>query len=238
MARLPRLVLPGQLHHLLQRGNNRQPVFLDEADQLAYLDALREATRLHGVQVHAYVLMPSHVHLLVTPQAADSLARAMQTLGRRYVGHFNRRYGRSGTLWEGRFRTVMAEAAIFFHPLLRYVEQHPVRDGLVEQAGAYAWSSAAHHLGRRRDPLISEHPLFWALGNTPFDREALHRQALALPMEAGELERLRRHVHSGWPLLSPAAAAELARSVDRPLAARSAGRPLKRLAVNNNSVPI
>jgi putative transposase len=213
------------LHHLLQRANNRQTLFLDEQDHRAYLDALREATRLHGVQVHAYALMPSHVHLLVTPQAADSLARAMQTLGRRYVGHFNRRHQRSGTLWEGRFRTMLAETPAFWSALLRYVEQHPLRDGLVEQAADYPWSSAAHHLGRRRDPLISEHPLYWAQGNTPFEREAAHRQALAQALGPAELERVRRHVHSGWPLLTAAGAAALARDIDRPLAARPPGRP-------------
>lgn len=234
MARLPRLVLPGALHHLLQRSNNRQPLFVDEQDYHAYLDALREATRLHGVQVHAYVLMPTHVHLLLSPQTAEALARAMQTLGRRYVGYFNRRHGRSGTLWEGRYRTVLAEAGAYWSALLRYVEQHPLREGLVEQAGDYAWSSAAHHLGRRRDPLISEHPLYWAQGNTPFEREAAHRAALGQALGAAELERLRRHVHSGWPLLTPAAAAALARETDRPLAARAPGRPPR---PKNNSVP-
>jgi putative transposase len=225
MARMPRLVLPGALHHLLQRGNNRQPVFVDDVDRKAYLDALREATRLHGVRVHGYVLMPNHVHLLLTPQATDSLARAMQTLGRRYVGHFNHRHQRSGTLWEGRFRTALVEAPAFFHRLLRYLEQHPQREGQTESAELHPWSSAAHHLGLRRDALISEHPAYWALGNTPFEREAAHRQALALPLTDGELALIRRHVHSGWPLLTEAGRRSLAADLQRPLQPRSAGRP-------------
>ncbi len=233
MARQPRLVLPGALHHLLQRGNNRQSVFVDDTDRGDYLDALREATRLHGVRVHGYVLMPNHIHLLVTPQAEDSLARAMQTLGRRYVGSFNRRHQRSGTLWEGRFRTALVEAPAYFALLLRYVEQHPLRDGLVELAGEYHWSSAAHHLGKRRDALLSEHPAFWALGNTPFEREAAHRTALAAPLSASELDHLRRHVHGGWPLLTAAGAAALAPTLERPLQPRSPGRP----RLHHDSVP-
>jgi putative transposase len=233
MARQPRLVLPDALHHLLQRGNNRQPVFVDDEDRHSYLDALREATRLHGVRVHAYVLMPDHVHLLVTPQREDSLARALQTLGRRYVVQFNRRHGRSGTLWEGRYRTTLVEALPYFHPLLRYLEQHPVRSGEADEPGQAAWSSAPHHLGLRRDALLSEHPQYWALGNTPFEREAAHRRALAQALEPAELALIRRHVHSGWPLLTEGTRRALAERLDRPLKARSPGRPPGRL----NSVP-
>lgn len=234
MTRQARLVIPGALHHLLQRGNNRQPVFVDDEDRRAYLDALREATRLHNVRVHGYVLMPNHVHLLLTPQAADGLARAMQTLGRRYVAAFNRRHGRSGTLWEGRFRTAVIEAPAYFHLALRYVEQHPLRDGLSESAADYPWSSAAHHLGQRRDALVSEHPAFWALGNTPFEREAVHRQALAAALSPTELQALRHAAHTGWPLLTTAGLAALAPTLGRSLRPRAPGRP----SIRVDSVPI
>ncbi|WP_374660758.1 transposase [Inhella sp.] len=233
MARMPRLVLPGALHHVLQRGNNRQPVFVDDFDRQAYLDALREATRLHEVRVHGYVLMPDHVHLLVTPQAATSLARAMQTLGRRYVAAFNRRHGRTGTLWEGRFRTALVESPAYFTLALRYVEQHAMRSGVVERPQDIRWCSAAHHLGLHRDPLVSEHPAFWATGNTPFEREAVHRSALAQALSEQELALLRRHVHAGWPLLSDEGRRHLAERVHRPLAPRAAGRPVRR----SESVP-
>jgi putative transposase len=226
MARQSRLVVPGHLHHLLQRGNNRQAVFLDDDDRRHYLDHLREATRLHGVQVHAYVLMPNHVHLLVTPSTDDGLARAMQTLGRRYVTQFNQRHGRSGTLWEGRFRTALIESPAHFLDALVYVEQHPVRAGLVEHAADHAWSSAPHHLGLRRDPLIAEHRDFWALGNTPFDREAVVRQALAQGLPARTLDLLGRHAHSGWPLVGERWARELAEAHGRPVRPRPRGRPV------------
>src|SRR5262245_58785956 len=104
MARLARCVLPGQPVHLVQRGNNRQPIFFAPGDRRRYLDWLGEAAQVHGLAVHAYVLMGNHVHLLATPARPDSLARAMQTLGRRYVGYVNAVHGRTGTLWEGRYR--------------------------------------------------------------------------------------------------------------------------------------
>jgi putative transposase len=227
MARLPRLVVPGLPHHVLQRGNNRQPVFVDDTDRHSYLEALREATRLHGVNVHAYVLMPNHVHLLVTPASPEALAKAMQTLGRRYVRGFNRRHQRSGTLWEGRFRTCVLEDADCFLPVLRYIEQHPARgsDGPLGEAAGYRWSSAAHHLGQRRDPLVSEHALYWATGNTPFEREAKHRALLSVQPSSEELQRLRHHVHTGWPLLSEQGGQALASRTDRRIEARSPGRP-------------
>lgn len=234
MARLPRLVVPGALHHLLQRSNNRQLLFIDDADYMAYLAALREATRLHGVQVHAYALLPHHVHLLVTPQTETALARAMQTLGRRYVGYFNRRHERSGTLWEGRFRTTLADADAYWQALLCYVEQHALRSGLAERPGDYPWSSAAHHLGQRRDPLISEHPRVWAQGNTPFERELAHRQALGTPLPADLMAQIRRHVHSGWPLLTDASAQALAKETRRPLRVRSPGRPRLQASLSPN----
>ncbi len=224
MARLTRLVLPGQLHHVLQRGNNKQVVFADDADRRYYLDNLREATRLHGVQVHAFALMPNHVHVLATPNEADGLARSLQTLGRRYVRYFNQRHGRSGTLWEGRFRTALIETPLYFFDALLYVEQHAVRAGLVAQAGDYAWSSARHHLGLERHPLVTEHRDYWLLGNTPFEREAKMRVALSHAMAPSLLARFGRHVHSGWPLLSESAARELAQSLVRPMKPRPRGR--------------
>jgi len=240
MARLPRLVLPGALYHLIQRGNNRAPIVVDDVDRKAYLDALRESARLHDLHVHAYALMDNHVHLLVTPMREDSLARAMQTLGRRYVIAFNRRHARSGTLWEGRFRTALIEAPAYFMDLLRYVEQQPLRSGLCEEAADYPWSSAAHHLGRRRDPLVHEHAGYWALGNTPFEREAKYRLAMAALLPAARLETVRRHVHSGWPLLSAEAAKTFELTQQRPSAPRKRGRPLQPVphAQNNDSDPI
>lgn len=227
MARLPRLVLPGQPHHIIQRGNNRQAIFVDDKDRQHFLDTLRECALTHQVAIHAYVLMDNHVHLLTTPQQVDGLSRMMQSLGRRYVGWFNHRHGRSGTLWEGRFRAALIEGERHLLACARYIELNPLRAGMGVDAGAYPWSSCAHHLGRRRDPLVNEHPMYWALGNTPFEREAAYRELLEQGLSDEEVGALTASALKGWPLGSASFLQGLAAQVDRPMAPRSRGRPRK-----------
>ena len=151
MARSPRLALAGELHYLIQCGHNHQSVFADDHDREAYLSMLCAAALQHGVAIHAYALLQSEVHLLATPVAAQSLSRLMQSLGRRYVAAYNRRHERSGTLWAGRFRAGLIDGAAFGADALIHVELLPVRLGLAACAADWPWSSAAHHLGRRRD---------------------------------------------------------------------------------------
>lgn len=225
MARLPRLALAGHPHHVLQRGASRLPIFVDDVDRQAYLDALREAAATLRVAVHGYVLMDDHVHLLLTPPEDATLGRLMQSLGRRYVAGFNRRHGRTGSPWEGRFRATIVEPEPHLLGCLRYIEQNPVRAGRVAHAGDWPWSSAAHHLGRRRDPLIVEPPAWWRLGNTPFDRESAWRQRLEDVMGPREAQPYTDSVLKGWALGSGAFLAQLAVATTRPLAARPRGRP-------------
>lgn len=229
MARLPRLALAGLPHHVIQRGHNRQPVFLDDEDRRAYLDALREAAANLRVAVHGYVLMPDHVHLLLTPVQAANLSGLMQAIGRRYVAAFNRRHARAGTLWDGRFRACVLEPGPHLLEALRHLEQSPVRAGLVAMPGDWPWSSAAHHLGSRRDLMITEHALFWRLGNTPFEREAAWRHLLDEPLPAAVLHRHNSHVNKSWPLGSGAFLAGIADRTERPVAPRPRGRPRKAL---------
>jgi putative transposase len=227
MARLPRLVLPGQPHHIIQRGNNRQAIFVDDKDRQHFLATLREAALTHQVAIHAYVLMDNHVHLLATPQQVDGLSRMMQSLGRRYVGWFNHRHGRSGTLWEGRFRAALIEGERHLLTCARYIELNPLRAGMLIDAGSFAWSSCAHHLGRRRDPLVTEHPMYWALGNTPFEREVAYRDLLEQGLSDEEIQALSASARKGWPLGSAGFLQGLAAQVGRPMAPRSRGRPRK-----------
>lgn len=234
MARLPRLVLPGQPHHIIQRGNNRQAIFVDDKDRQHFLATLRECALTHQVAIHAYVLMDNHVHLLATPQQQDGLSRMMQSLGRRYVGWFNHRHGRSGTLWEGRFRAALIEGERHLLACARYIELNPLRAGIAVDAGAYPWSSCAHHLGRRRDALVTEHPMYWALGNTPFEREAAYCELLEQGLSDAEVAALTASALKGWPLGSAGFLQGLAAQVDRPTAPRSRGRPRKRV---DDSVP-
>lgn len=227
MARLPRLALAGHLHHLIHRGHNLQPIVFDDDDRRALLAALQDSAATHRVAIHAYVVMPNHLHLLATPAADEGLSRMMQALGRRYVSAFNLRHGRVGTLWEGRFRAAPLEAESHLLTVMRSIELNPQRAGLSTEPGDFAWSSAAHHLGRRRDPLISDPPGFWALGNTPFERELAWRRWLEEGESEAERERLIDAALKGWPLGSARFLQLLGEVSPRPMSPRPRGRPRK-----------
>jgi putative transposase len=225
MARLPRLSVPGYPHHVIQRGNNRQPIFQADSDRQLFLDLLRDSATLHGVAVHGYVLMGNHFHLLVTPAVEGALSRCMQALGRRYVRHFNDAHGRSGTLWEGRYRAAVLQAERYLLPCLVYFDLNPVRDGLVVQAQDYPWSSHGHYAGLRVDKCLTPHPLVWKLGNTPFDRESRYRDKVALGLSAREQLDLTESALSGWALGDPEFVARLQQLSPRRLTKGAPGRP-------------
>lgn len=225
MARLPRLDLAGHMHLVIQRGRNGRPVFVDDDDRRRYLAALLDSLRESAVAIHAYVLMDDHVLLLATPAEVTSLSRCMQSVGRRYVKAFNRRHGRSGPLWEGRFRTAVVDAAAQLLSCIRLIEQAPVRAGLVQRAGDWSWSSAAHHGGRKVDAIVTEHAAYWQLGNTPFEREARHARESATPLPTDEARRLLASAEHGWPVGSEAFLQALAQATDRPVRPRPRGRP-------------
>jgi len=225
MARLPRLAIAGQPHHLIQRGLNRQPIVSDDQDRRQLLDDLRECAALHRVSIHAYVLMDNHFHLLATPESAEGLSGMMQSLGRRYVAGFNKRHQRSGTLWDGRFRAAPLEAIEYLLACMRSIELNPQRQGFAGPPEDYPWSSAAHHLGRRRDPLVFDHALFWALGNTPFEREAAYRAWLDQGVAPEEHRRLTDSALKGWPLGSASFLHAIGQATERPVTPRPRGRP-------------
>lgn len=225
MARAKRLALAGELHHLLQRGHNRQSVFVDDTDRASYLSLLRDAAIEYGVAIHAYALLDVEVHLLATPREALGVSRLMQSMGRRYVATFNRRHGRSGTLWAGRFRASLIEGAALGVEAVVYVETLALRSGQANAAADWDWSSARHHLGQRRDPLITEIPAYWALGNTPFERELVHAHNLREGVDSTLAERLARAVLQGRSVGSDAFAASVAERGGVPAQARPRGRP-------------
>lgn len=227
MGRPLRLVVPGLPHHLIQRGHNRQDVFLDDLDRQRFLDDLQLAFREYRIALHAYVLMGNHIHLMLTPPDEQSLSRAMQSLGRRYVGWFNQRHQRRGTLWEGRFRTCVVDTEGYFLACQRYVELNPQRAGLASDLLSYRWSSLAHHLGARQDPLITDHPAFWLLGNTPFEREAAYRRWLEDSVDDSRERRLRDALIHGGTLGDEAFVAALAHQTQRRLTPARRGRPPK-----------
>ncbi len=226
MARLPRLVIPDQLHHIIARGNNDQPVFREEADYRAFLQWLRAAALQAGVALHAYVLLPNRLQLLATPANELALGKMMQAVGRHYVPYFNAKYARSGSLWEGRFRATVLEAA-YFLSCSRLIEHQPVAAGLVEELAAYSWSSHAHHIGTVKDALITDHPGYWALGNTPFDREAAYQLLSESPPDARQVEAIELATWKGWALGSESFKRQLEKQTARRLQPAKRGRPLK-----------
>lgn len=225
MARLPRLAVGGRLHLVVQRGRVGQPVFRDAVDRATYLSALRDAAKECRVAVHAYVLLDAEVQLLLTPDAAQGLTRVMQKTARRYVGRFNSRHGASGPVWGGRFHSTVVEPAGYLLSCMAYIEQAPVRTELVLTADDWKWSSAAHHLGRRLDPLLSEHPVLWQLGNTPFEREAKYRQLLEQVLAPSIAVEISAALTSGWVLGMPSFVDEIEKAAGRRARPVSRGRP-------------
>ena len=200
MARLPRLTGPGYPHHIVQRGNNRQPIFTDRADYELLLDLLAEHARTQRVALHAYVLMSNHFHLLATPDTQEGVPALMQAVGRSYVRQFNRRHGRTGTLWEGRYRSTLIQAERYLLACMVYIDLNPVRAGMVADPAAYPWSSHAHYAGRRVDRLVTPHGLWWELGNTPFAREAAYAELVRTGLSDAQQRALTDSVLGGWAL--------------------------------------
>ena len=203
MARRPRQVFPGVAAHVIQRGVNRVPCFRAEADYLIYLSHLRKLSAKHGCAVHAYCLMTNHVHLLLTPSSVGACTALMRDLGRRYVPYFNWRHERTGTLWEGRFRSCLVESAHYVLACYRYIELNPVRAGLVSHPAGYLWSSYAFNSGTRSDPFLSPHPEFIALGND-HHRHASYRALFEQETDETLVQLIRDSTNGGYPLASDA----------------------------------
>lgn len=194
MARQPRLDLPGIPQHIVQRGNNRLPCFLDDQDRTRYLHLLREALLATGCRLHAYVLMTNHVHLLATPPVQGAIAALMQKLGRQYVGQFNARHRRTGTLWEGRYKACLVDDADYLLRCVRYIDLNPVRARMIDDPARYTWSSCAALCGERDDPLLTLHPGQQALGTNTRDRSTAYRAMLTESTNEEELAAIRSHL--------------------------------------------
>lgn len=229
MARLPRLTVAEFPHHVIQRGNDRQPIFRDAGDQQRLLDLVGQYAVREKVAVHSYVLMDNHFHLLLTPQAETGIPRMMQGVGRTYVQYFNRRHQRTGTLWEGRYRATTVQTDRYCLACMAYIDLNPVRAGIAKRPEDYAWSSYAHYRGTRVDKRVTPHPVYWALGNTPFEREARYGEFVAQGLSA-EMERaLTDATLKCWALGDDSFLTDLGGRTERRLAKRKPGRrPLER----------
>lgn len=221
MPRQPRFVLSGVATHVVQRGNNRAACFLEEGDYRVYLAQLRELAKKLHCSVHAYCLMTNHVHLLLTPDSAAACAALMRDLGQRYVQYFNRRHERSGTLWEGRFRSCITESARYVFACYRYIELNPVRAGMVVHPSQYPWSSYAANCGDRPDALVSPHSVFESLGRDNY------RRLVDEAIDARLLSEIRAATNGGYPLASDGFKSAVLQPLGRKLEPGLPGRPSK-----------
>ncbi len=225
MARLPRLTLPDYPHHVIQRGNNRQAIFLSRDDREFFLTLLAEHAIAQQVAIHAYVLMDNHFHLLATPRTAEGLPRMMQAVGRRYVRYFNDRNQRSGTLWEGRYKSTIIQSESYLLACLAYIDLNPVRAGIAASAGEFGWSSYSHYVGLRTDKIVTPPALYWEMGNTPFAREAAYAEMVTAGISASKEEALTQSTLQGWALGDAGFTASLQKLTTRRVNKTRAGRP-------------
>ncbi len=175
MPRQPRYFLPNIPQHVIQRGVDRQAVFFRPEDYELYLRALSKSAAKYACQIHAYVLMPNHTHLLITPGKERSLPLLMQAMGRNYVQRLNKNYNRTGTLWEGRYKATLVQDDQYLLACYRYIELNPARAGLVEAPGDYPYSSYGHNALGQLDPLLSTHPVYNAMASHPHGRQSAYQ---------------------------------------------------------------
>lgn len=225
MPRRARLRLAGLPLHIIQRGNNRTPCFYTLRDHALYLDHLEELSWKYGCAIHAYVLMTNHVHLLLTPAGEDGPSLLMKHLGQRYVQYVNRTYVRSGTLWEGRFRSSIVEGQAYLLRCYRYIEMNPVRAGMVMHPRDYQWSSYRSNAEGCPSKLITPHEEYLSLGWSDEARHANYSSLFEPQLGPRELEEIRSAVNGGFALGGTAFRAQLAALLGRRAERGTAGRP-------------
>jgi putative transposase len=222
-----RFHLPSVPQHVVQRGNDRRPCFLVEADYAEFLLRLAGASRKYSVAVHAYALMPNHVHLLATPVAADGIGRMMQAVGSGYVKTFNARHGRTGTLWDGRYFGSLVGTDQYFWNCHRYIELNPVRAGLVLRPEEFRWSSHARNALGRPDPAVTPHPSYLALAHRIGDVATAYRRMFATALAESAVTEIRYRLHTERAYGDEAFVEKFEADSRRSLRSRGPGRPAK-----------
>lgn len=225
MPRSPRFDLAGVPQHIIQRGHGRLQCFFAPADYRCYMTQLLHASRRWQCAVHAYVLMDNHVHLLVTPSTVGALASMMQSIGRNYVSYVNATYRRSGTLWEGRYKSCLVDADEYLLTCYRYIELNPVRAGLVGEPSAYSWSSYGFNALGDHDPLIVPHTQYVALGGDSEERLRAYRRLFAADIDKTRLDEIRTYIQQQRALGSSAFQDQIENVLGRYARARPAHRP-------------
>ena len=227
MPRKPRFYAPGAPVHAIQRGHNRSAVFFDDFDYLEYLSCLKQAADGCGCRIHAYVLMTNHVHLLLTPEHADSVGRLFQSLGRHYVRYINETYQRHGGLWEGRYKCNIIESQVYLLSCMRYIEMNPVRAGIVDHPARYRWSSYAANALGVHNAVLTAQAEYLALGRLPAERQSAYRGLFEGELDADQLILLRCALQTGTPLGNERFKAEIEAALNTKVGFARRGRPKK-----------
>lgn len=200
MGRALRIIPAGYPVHVVHRGNNRMSIFHDDGDFQFLRYCLTEAGVGERAALHSYVLMPNHVHLLMTASEDSGISRLIQSAARRYAGYYNAKYGRTGTLWEGRFRSSIVTTDYYLYACHRYIDTNPVRSGMVPAPDGYRWSSHRHHAYGIRDDLVTAHSLIEDLGHVEERRRGAYRGLFAAALPRADLEAIRSALNRGKPL--------------------------------------
>lgn len=225
MARLPRYFVKGQAQHIIQRGNNREPIFAGDDDYSFYLECLQDAAKRHALFIHAYVLMSNHVHLLASPETEQSIPKTLQSIGRRYVQYFNYQYKRTGTLWEGRYKATVIDSDRYLLTCMRYIELNPIRAGMVEHPSDYPWSSYTANADGQENSIITQHMLYQQLDANVGKRQAGYRQLFKTAIGRADLESLREATNKGWVLGNDHFREKIERLSERRTAPKPRDRP-------------
>lgn len=218
MARLPRFVILGQPQHIIVRGINREAIFSLEEDYAFYLEKLKYACEKHGCQLHAYVLMTNHVHLLLTPEFETSIGKTIQSVGRYYVQYFNYHYTRTGTLWEGRYKATLIDSENYLLICYRYIELNPVRAQMVEHPSQYPWSSYRCNALGEANPNITAHHLYLRLAKTTEARQKSYRDLFRSKLSGLTLDEIRESTNKAWVLGSSRFKRQIEKSLNRRIA--------------------
>ncbi len=200
MARLPRFEIPGQPQHVIQRGNNREVIFVSDEDYQFYLQKLGDACKKYGCELHAYVLMTNHVHLLMTPYTGNGISKVMQYIGRYYVQYFNFQYQRTGTLWEGRYKATLLDSESYLLTCSRYIELNPVRAGMVNDPVEYPWSSYHYNALGKENSLLTPHSVYKELGIDEILSRTKYLALFSKHIPKADIEAIRNATNKAWVL--------------------------------------
>jgi len=235
MARKPRIFVADLPYHVVQRGNNKNPIFFSEKDYLFFLTALREAKIKYPCLIYSYCLMPNHFHLLIQPKEKDNISLLLKLLGSKYVRYVNKVYGRSGTLWEGRFKCSVIDAEEYFLTCLRYIEMNPLRAGLVNKIENYPWSSYKCRAFGENDYLTDFDVWYSELSSRSFQRQLIYRCQFQGGLNNSGFDLIREMTGRGAVIGGETFKVKIEQLINQKIIIRKPGRPYKKL---NNSDPV